>query len=122
MKTSTFAASAILLSFSQLCAAVQPGGMVPPPRPSSEVDLVERGGTINAIDAKKASIVIDGTAYSIPVGSVRIHTSTNNVTGSVSELKAGMQIRFSSSADASSNQSQLREVWVTGDGRRAAKP
>lgn len=89
--------------------------MQPPLRSSGEADIVERGGTVNALDPGKQTIVIDGAPYAFSAGSLRIHTALNRVSGSLSELKPGMQIRFSSTADASSNPPQVREVWVTSD-------
>jgi hypothetical protein len=120
MNTLRLAAFAALLAVSQLALAVQPSGSLAPGR--SAGDIVERGGTVNAVDLKKPAITVDGVSYAIPPGSVRIHTPPNLVSASLSQLKPGMQIRFSSSKDYSSGGSQVREIWVTDLGARPTRP
>lgn len=93
-----------------------------PARGPGQADIIERGGTVEAIDAKKQTIVVDGVSYAIPAGSVRIHSLANQISGSLSGLKVGMQIRFSSSKDYASGPIQVREIWVTGLGGRPARP
>ena len=122
MNTLRLALSALLLAVSQLSLAVQPTGSIAPGRGPGQADIIERGGTVEAVDVKKQAIVVDGISYAIPAGSVRIHSLTNHISGLLSELKVGMQIRFSSSKDHASNQTQVREIWVTGLGGRPARP
>jgi hypothetical protein len=120
MNTLRLAAFVLLLAGPPLTQAVQPSGPLAPGRAAG--DIVERGGTVDAVDLKKPAIVVDGVSYAIPPGSVRIHTTSNQVSTSLSQLKPGMQIRFSSSKDYSSQGSQVREIWVTDPGGRTTRP
>jgi hypothetical protein len=105
---------------SGLSLAVQPDGPVAPGR--SAVDIVERGGTVEAVDPNKPAIVVDGVSYALPPGSVRIHMPSNQISTSLTQIKPGMQIRFSSSKSYSSNGSQVREIWVTNPATRPSRP
>ena len=108
----------LLLAVSQPVLAVQPGGQIAPsPSTVNTTGNIERGGTVNAIDLQKKTIVVDGVSYPISAGSVKIHTLSNKTSERISELKAGMQIRFSSSKDNWSRQEQVREIWVTSPAR-----
>lgn len=113
MNKSTFAIAVVAVSTAQICGATLPASVNPAAPGIAQSDLVDRGGTIDAIDAKKQILTVNGSPYSIPLGSVRIHTLSNHVTGSLSELHPGMQIRFSSITDPASGQIQAREIWVS---------
>lgn len=107
----------LLLAVPALVLAVQPGNSpVPPNAGAAATGTIERGGTVDAVDLRKQAIVVEGVAYILPVGSVKIHWPSNRVSGQLSELKGGMQIRFNSTTDSSSKQKQVREIWVTGSG------
>lgn len=104
---------AIVLAAAQGAQAIQPVGATPPSRSGpAEGDLVERGGTIDAVDAGKQAILVDGTAYAAPRGTVRIHLTPTHASSSIADLKRGMQIRFTSVKER--GQLHAREIWVTG--------
>lgn len=115
MKPLSTIAATLLLAIAPLAQAIQPTGMLPPSRPGPGAsDLIERGGTVNAVDAARHALVIDGAPYAAARGGVRIHLAANRTSGSLADLKRGMQIRFTSVQDGASAQPQVREVWVTG--------
>jgi hypothetical protein len=117
---SRFAACTLLAAVPALALAVQPSqATAPTPASAGATAIVERGGTIEAVDVKKKAIVVEGVTYQLPVGSVKIHWPANRVSGRLSELKAGMQIRFTSVNDSWARQTQVREIWVTS---QPAKP
>lgn len=104
----------LLLAAAPLALAVRPIEAPAPARPGAvDTGPVERGGTIESLDLQKQAIVIEGVSYMVPVGSMPIHWPANRVTGQWRDLKAGMQIRFSTVRDESRRQHQLREIWVT---------
>jgi hypothetical protein len=108
-----FIVGALVLAAAQGAQAIQPVGAVAPSRSGpGEGDLVERGGTIDAVDAGKQMMVVDGTTYAIARGSARIHVTPSRVSSSISDLKRGMQIRFTSVKEH--GQVHVREIWVTG--------
>lgn len=107
--------SAFLLAISQAALAVQPRGQsTPSPASFGARSIVERGGTVDAVDLKKDTIVVDGVSYAFSATLVKIHSPSTRTGEKAFALKAGMQIRFSSSRDAFSGQEQVREIWVTG--------
>lgn len=106
--------STLLLAIAQPSLAVQPRGQITPsPASASTTSIVERGGTVNAIDLTKKAIVVDGVSYAFSASPVKIHAPSGKTQEKAFELKAGMQIRFSSSKDTMSGQDQVREIWVT---------
>lgn len=105
---------ALLLAVSQLALAVQPGGQsAPSPSSVDTTGSIERGGTVNAIDLQKKTMVVDGVSYPFSAAPVKIHFLSNKISEKISKLQTGMQIRFSSSKDNWSRQEQVREIWVT---------
>jgi hypothetical protein len=107
-------ACAVLVATAQVAPAIQPQGAPPPGRPApGEADVIERGGTIDGVDAGKQAILVDGVLYAIPPGSVRIHLPANRVSSSLSDLKRGMQVRFTSQKAYGSQKVYVREIWVT---------
>lgn len=103
-----------LMTTSQLSQAVQGSGPnVTRPNSIDTSSTVERGGLINSVNLKEGSMVIDGVAYVFSKYPIKIHAgSVKNMDRSF-ELKAGMQIRFSTSSENWSAQVQVREIWVT---------
>ena len=113
----------LLTGVVQTASAVQLAGVPRSSQPGPGAgEPIERGGNINAIDRAKAVMVVDGVRYSIPAGSVRIHPLSGAATGSLSQLNAGMQIRFTTVQPYPSSPVQVREIWVTSSGRRSSKP
>jgi hypothetical protein len=104
-----------LLASSPLAHAIQPAGApIPSHAALSESDIVERGGTVDGVDAARQALLVDGVPYAIPRGSVRIHLAGNRVSTSLADLKRGMQVRFTSQKAYGTHQVQVREIWVTG--------
>lgn len=97
-------------------AVMVSGQMRPSPASASTTSIVERGGTVNAIDLKKKTIVVDGVSYAFVATNVKIHSPSGKTQEKAVKLKTGMQIRFSSSRDPFSGQDQVREIWVTSVG------
>lgn len=109
------AAGAAVLLAAQAASAIQPAGVVAAPRPApAGNEVIERGGTVDGVDLAKQAILVDGTVYAIPRGSVRIHLPPNRISTSLADLKRGMQIRFTSQKDFGAQLVQVREIWVTG--------
>lgn len=105
-----------VLAAPQLAPAVQhaePG--MPAHAGLPEPDLVERGGTIDGVDATRHTILVDGAPYAVVPGALRIHLSAGRTTSSLADLRRGMQIRFTSPKD---RRAQVRELWVTGTRKR----
>jgi hypothetical protein len=113
MNKSSFAIVLLASLTMQISHATLPATTTSSAKNNSALDVIERGGTIDSMDAKKHTLTVDGAPYLIPVGSVRIHTRLSKVTGSLLELRPGMQIRFSSIKDQASGNIQMREIWVT---------
>lgn len=109
--------STLLLAIAQPSLAVMVSGQIrPSPASASTTSIVERGGTVNAIDLKKKTIVVDGVSYAFVATTVKIHSPSGKTQEKAVALKAGMQIRFSSSKDSMSGRDQVREIWVTSVG------
>lgn len=113
MRPTRFLVCALVIAAAQGAQAIQPAGVIPPSRSGpSEGDLVERGGTIDAVDAARQMILVDGVAYAAARGTVRIHLTSTHASGSIADLKRGMQIRFTSVKER--GQLHVREIWVAG--------
>lgn len=109
--------STLLLAISQPSLAVMVSGQIrPSPASASTTSIVERGGTVNAIDLEKKTIVVDGVSYAFAATTVKIHSPSGKTRDKAAALKAGMQIRFSTFRDPFSGQDQVREIWVTSAG------
>ena len=80
---------------------------------------IERGGTVNAFDWNKKTIVVDNVAYPLAQTPVVVHGPASQRPAKAFELRPGMQIRFSSSKNNFSAQDQVVEIWVT-DARQPA--
>jgi hypothetical protein len=117
LKPFRHAAYATLLAASQLSFALMPTG-APAPTRAGPSDLIERGGTVQKVDMKNQTLVVDGTSYAIPAGSVRVHALTGVQPASLADLKPGTQIRFSSVQPYASSAIQVREIWISGLARR----
>lgn len=117
-----FLAGATLLVMAQPALAVQVQNQPPPPQVrASSTNIVERGGTINAVDLTKKFIVVDRVKYALPIVPPAIHSPTDVGKGQHFQLKAGMQIRFTTSKANFAMQEQVQEVWVTSLGTKRAK-
>ena len=107
--------AALLLVISQSTLAIQPGGLSAASSSSvSTTSVVERGGTINTVDSKKRTLVVDGVAYEL-LSNAKLNPLPGNATQKAVQLKAGMKIRFSTVKNYSSGQNEVREVWVASD-------
>ena len=112
--------STLLLAISQPSLAVMARNQIAPgPASVSATAIIERGGTINAVDLTKKTIVVDGVKYALTAMPVKVHAPSGKGNEKAFELKAGMQIRFNTSKGNFSAQEQVFEIWVT---RLADKP
>ncbi len=114
--------STLLLAVSQLSLAVQAGGQITP-RPSGidTTGIVERGGTINVVNLTEKTMVVDGVSYAFSAMPVKIRDSLGKTQDKSFVLKAGMQIRFSTSKENWSARDQVREIWVTSIGGKPSR-
>lgn len=98
---------------SQMALAVQPGNQVTPSYPAiNTTNTIERGGVVSNVDLKNKTIVIDQVSYLANVGPIKIHLLSAQTSENISDLKSGMQIRFTSSVNKS-RQETIREIWIT---------
>lgn len=117
-----FFASSTLLVMAQPSLAIQVLNQPPPaPAKGASTNIVERVGTINAVDLAKKFIVIDRVKYALSLSPVAIHALTDKDTGQHLQLKAGMNIRFNTSKANFAMQEQVQEIWVTSLGAKPAK-
>lgn len=109
--------STLLIASLQPSLAMQPRGQSrPSPTGAGTASIVERGGTVTAIDQAKKIIVVDGVSYAFSATPVKVHSPSSKTPQNVMQLKAGMQIRFSSFKGFGSGLDQVREIWVTSEG------
>ena len=112
-------ASSLLLIVPHLSQAVEPKGQQKP----TSVDTngtVERGGTINAVNLGKKTMMVDGVSYPMSAIPVPIYDDSGKPLGKEFVLAAGMQIRFSTSKKNWAIRDEVREIWVTSiDGKPA---
>ena len=76
--------------------------------------VVERGGTVDAVDTKNGTIAVDGVKYTLSSSPVAIHASSGTAIKNAAELTAGTTIRFNTSKQSYSTQGQVNEIWVVG--------
>lgn len=108
-----FVAGMTFFVISLPASAVQPsGGTTPSSASISTLNVVERGGTINAINSTKGTIVVDGVSYAFSAESVIVNDPSSRV-ADAKILKVGMQIRFSTSKEIFSGRDKVREIWIT---------
>lgn len=113
--------SALLLFTVQPALSVQVGGLnAVPPSSASSTNLVERGGTVDAIDSKNQTLVVDGVSYDFQSASVKVNPLASYTKQKAFQLKPGMKIRFSTAKNYSSGRDQVREVWVSGVGNNTS--
>jgi len=109
-------AGTALLAIAQPSLAITPGGQpIPSAAISASPSIVERGGTINSIDAAGKSMIVDGVRHTFSAMPVKVHGLVGKGQGKAVELKAGMQIRFNSSKHNFSAQDQVIEIWITSE-------
>ena len=99
-----------------LTIANQPPSVVAPPNSAT---IVERGGTVTAIDLRKKTLTVDGVKYGLPSKSVPFHLEASKGIESTSELQTGMMIRFNTSRSSASPSDQIEEIWVVDRSRKA---
>lgn len=114
--------STLLLAISQPSLAVQVRGQsAPSPTSASATGIVERGGTIDAVDLAKKTMVVDKVKYALTAMPVKVHAPAGTDDKKAFPLKAGMQIRFNTSKANYSAQEQVQEIWVTSLGTKPVK-
>ena len=104
--------SSLLLTVPQLSMAVEPKGQ-PKPTSVGKSDTVERGGTINVVNLSNKTIMVDAVSYPMSATPVIIYDDAGRPLGKDFALKAGMQIRFSTSKKNWAVRDEVREIWVT---------
>ncbi|MEI8169009.1 MAG: hypothetical protein WCG50_05005 [Rhodoferax sp.] len=87
----------------------------------SSTGLVERGGTVDAVDFGKKTIVVNKVKYVLATTPIKVHAPTRKSDDKAFQLKAGMQIRFNTSKANYAMQEQVLEIWVTGLGSKPVK-
>ncbi len=109
------AAGAALIAISQPVLAIKLlNAPVPTQAPAATPKIIERGGTITEVDFAKKTLTVDGITYNLPASQAVIHPPRGSKTNATSnELKAGMMIRFTTSKENFSAQTQIVEIWVT---------
>lgn len=118
----TIVSGVAFLLFAGASFAVQVVGTVPADRQTLEASsVVERGGTIGAIDLKNKTIVVDGVSYPLSAKGVTIHPISRSVDRKAASLQIGMQIRFTTSRLNFANRDQIAEIWITKDAAKAAR-
>ena len=110
--------SLLLLAASQPSLAVQASNQnAPSPASASRSDILERGGTIDAVDPAKRTMVVENVKYPFSAMPVKIHAPAGTSNDKAFQLKAGMQIRFNTSKSNYAVQEQVQEIWVTSVGK-----
>ena len=114
--------SLLLLAASQPSLAVQVSNQnAPSPASASRADILERGGTIDAVDLVKRTMVVEKVKYPLSAMPVEIHAPAGTSNDKAFQLKAGMQIRFNTSKSNYAVQEQVQEIWVTSVGKNPLK-
>lgn len=114
--------STLLLAISQPSLAVMVRNQIAPsPASLSTTGIVERGGTVNAVDLPKKTIVVDKVKYALSAMPVKVHAPAGQGNEQAFQLKAGMQIRFNTSKANFSAQEQVQEIWVMSLGNKPIK-
>ncbi|WP_210545837.1 hypothetical protein [Rhodoferax sp. PAMC 29310] len=116
----TFGVVLSLLSVASLAVQVA-GSPVSISQPSDTASVVERGGTISAIDSINKVIVIDGVRYPLSATTVTTHALVRSANRKPPELQVGMQVRFNTSKFNFANQEQVTEIWITKDVAKSAR-
>lgn len=112
--TRTLALLGCLLVSSPLSRAIEPGGVnLPGAAVFAAPSRIGRGGTVNAVDWRMKTIVVNGVNYPLAQTPVPVHAPPGQRGAENFELKPGMQIRFDSSKYNFSGQDQVVEIWVT---------
>lgn len=113
---------ALFLAIAQPTMAVQVRNQsAPNPAGANSTGIVERGGTVDAVDFGKKTIVVDKVKYALPAMPVKVHAPAGKGDEKAIQLKAGMQIRFNTSKANFSAQEQVHEIWVTSLGNKRIK-
>lgn len=106
---------AVLLAVSAPALAVQVSNQPQSNAASANTTgVVERGGTVDAVDMQKRTLIVDGIKFALPSKPVSIHASTGTTIKNATELTAGTKIRFNTSKYNYSAQEQVNEIWVVG--------
>ena len=112
------ALSVLVLAASQPSLAVQVSNQsTPSPASANATGILERGGTIDAVDPAKRTMVVENVKYPFSAMPVKIHAPAGTSNDKAFQLKAGMQIRFNTSKSNYAVQEQVQEIWVTSVGK-----
>lgn len=114
--------SILLLAISQPSLAVQVRGQsVTSAASLNATGFVERGGTIDAVDVAKKTMVVDKVKYTFTAMPVNVHAPVSASNEMAFQLKAGMEIRFNTSKANYAAKEQVQEIWVTSLGSKPVK-
>ena len=119
-----FMASSLLLVFAaQPVSAVQAGNQIAPSAAAvRSPGAVERGGTIDAADLAKKTIVIDRVSYPLGASPVKVHSLVGPAGQRPVQLKAGMRVVFTTAKAYGGAPDQVQEIWIVGsDGQPIKK-
>ena len=111
----SIAISVLLLCFTALAPlshAVTTGSALPARTLPETTTVIERGGTVNAVDPEKGTITVDDVAYRMNPRTLPIHPSPRSGASKFSVMPIGSKIQFRTSRPAFSGQESVTEVWV----------
>lgn len=112
------------LTASGLALAIQPATANQPIVVSNSVAtsaVIERGGTVNAVDWRNRNLTVDNVSFAISASPVVVHGLAGKRNAQVADLKPGMQIRFNTSKQNFSATDQVIEIWVTASAAKAIR-
>lgn len=84
-------------------------------------NTVERGGTVDAVNIKKNTIVVDGHSYSLAAAPLVVHSTPGKGNQGLEWIRPGMKIRFNTTKNNYSGQDQVVEIWISDVGKASTK-
>ncbi len=107
------AGTAVATLWQPVFAVMVTGQPKPNPYSQAATGVVERGGSIDAIDIAKKSLTVDKQSYVLASTSVTVHSGRGDGLEKLDSLKPGTKIRFKTTKYNQSNQEQVSEIWIS---------
>jgi len=83
--------------------------------------IIDRGGTLEAVNIGKKTITVNGMSYALSPASLTIHSASNKEPVKLESLKPGAKIRFRTSKTNFTGQEHASEIWIVDTGSAAVK-
>lgn len=84
-------------------------------------NVVERGGTVEAVSIENKTITVDGHTYGLASASIIIHGTNGKDSQGLGSLRPGSKVRFNTTRNNYAGRDRVIEIWISDVGRVSNK-